>query len=320
MAVGVEDGVDAADVFAEGLGVEVRAGVDEDGVAVVGEADGRAGAAVARVSVGEMAEVQTAQSQPSVGTPMEVPVPRKVRVACHRLADDARARRGLDVAGGRVGGALAAAERARACVTSRKPMRSSKRALSSRRCLVGGEVALGLFGEDGEHVDALAGAEEVDLGLLALVGGAAELHDRRHVDGLDELVEAHRGRMVHAGVGGADRGVEAVGGHLVGAAGLLGLLRRWAAGGMFGLGCSFGRMQAAWRLGELEAAARRGCGCGGAAARSSLSGEGSASGRSSPSMVNLRRSVTTKGLFCSDMVTLSQKIQMRTAGADGCSG
>ena len=35
---------------------------------------------------------------------------------------------------------------------------------------VRGEVALGLFGEDGEHVDALAGAHEVDLGLLALAG------------------------------------------------------------------------------------------------------------------------------------------------------
>ena len=31
---------------------------------------------------GETAERQTAQSQPSVGTPMEVPEPRKVRVAC----------------------------------------------------------------------------------------------------------------------------------------------------------------------------------------------------------------------------------------------
>lgn len=30
---------------------------------------------------GETAEAQTAQSQPSVGTPIEVPLPRKVRVA-----------------------------------------------------------------------------------------------------------------------------------------------------------------------------------------------------------------------------------------------
>jgi hypothetical protein len=31
---------------------------------------------------GEVAEVQTAHVQPSVGTPMEVPEPRKVSVAC----------------------------------------------------------------------------------------------------------------------------------------------------------------------------------------------------------------------------------------------
>ena len=34
----------------------------------------------------------------------------------------------------------------------------------------GGEIAAGLVGEDGEHVDGLAGAEDVDLGLLALLG------------------------------------------------------------------------------------------------------------------------------------------------------
>jgi hypothetical protein len=31
--------------------------------------------------VGDIADVQTAQSQPSVGTPIDVPLPRKVRVA-----------------------------------------------------------------------------------------------------------------------------------------------------------------------------------------------------------------------------------------------
>ena len=80
VAVGVEDGVDAADVFADGLGVEVGAGVDQDGVAVVVDEERGAGAAV--VEPGWWASVQTAQSQPSVGTPMEVPLPRKVRVAC----------------------------------------------------------------------------------------------------------------------------------------------------------------------------------------------------------------------------------------------
>ena len=166
----------------------------------------------------ETAEVQTAQSQPSVGTPMEVPVPRKVRVASifsGRCSDRPGA-----VAARRLA-LLAAAERARAWVISRKAMRSSKRALSSRRCFFGGEVALGLFGKDAEHVDALACAEDVDLRLLALVGGSAELHDGRHVDGLDELLEAHGGGMVDAGIGGANGGVEAVGCHLVGAAGLV---------------------------------------------------------------------------------------------------
>ncbi len=46
VVVGVEDGVDAGDGFAEGLGVEVGAGVDEDVAVVVGEEDGGAGAAV----------------------------------------------------------------------------------------------------------------------------------------------------------------------------------------------------------------------------------------------------------------------------------
>ena len=52
MGVGVEDGVEAGDVLADGLGVEVRAGVDEDGVwgpeSVPFDADGGAGAAVLR--------------------------------------------------------------------------------------------------------------------------------------------------------------------------------------------------------------------------------------------------------------------------------
>ncbi len=43
VAMGVEDGVDAADALADGLGVEVRAGVNEDDVVVVGEADGGGG-------------------------------------------------------------------------------------------------------------------------------------------------------------------------------------------------------------------------------------------------------------------------------------
>ena len=52
VAVGVEDGIDATNAFAQGLGVEVGAGIDQHGVVVVGEPDGWAGAAVVRVSIG----------------------------------------------------------------------------------------------------------------------------------------------------------------------------------------------------------------------------------------------------------------------------
>jgi hypothetical protein len=48
MAVGVEDGVDGAEVFADGLGVEVLAGVDQDIMVVPGDEDGGARAAVGR--------------------------------------------------------------------------------------------------------------------------------------------------------------------------------------------------------------------------------------------------------------------------------
>ena len=102
-------------------------------------------------------------------------------------------------------------------------MRSSKSALSSRRCSSGRRVAFGFFGEDGEHVDALTGAHEIDLGLLAFRRVAAQLHDGGEVDGLDELIEAHLRHALHAGIGGADSGVEAVGGGLVGVASLIGL-------------------------------------------------------------------------------------------------
>jgi len=46
VAVGVEDGVEAADVFADGLGVEVRPGVDEDVVGFPGDKDRGASAAI----------------------------------------------------------------------------------------------------------------------------------------------------------------------------------------------------------------------------------------------------------------------------------
>ena len=41
--------------------------------------------------LGVAASRQTEQAHPRVGTPIDVPLPRKVRVACILLADDARA-------------------------------------------------------------------------------------------------------------------------------------------------------------------------------------------------------------------------------------
>src|SRR5215469_10802052 len=85
--------------------------------------------------------------------------------------------------------------------------------------LVWAEIAFGLIGEDSEHVDALACAEDVNLRLLAFGSGATQLHDGRHVDGLNEPLEVHWWEVVGARVGGADGGVETVGGGLVGGAG-----------------------------------------------------------------------------------------------------
>jgi len=87
-----------------------------------------------------------------------------------------------------------------------------------------------VFREDGEHVDALARAHEVDLGLLAGLGCAAELQDRRHVDGVTICSKLMAGRMLHAGVGGADGGVEVIGGLLIGGVGLLHLAGGWRGG------------------------------------------------------------------------------------------
>src|ERR1700735_2482556 len=101
---------------------------------------------------GETAEVQTAQSQPSVGTPMEVPVPRKVRVACiftDYLADYAGAGAWASGAGltglagfgcGGAGEGLGDFEEGHA---------EFEEGGFEQAGLVGGEVSLGLLGEDG---------------------------------------------------------------------------------------------------------------------------------------------------------------------------
>ena len=140
----------------------------------------------------------------------------------HRLADDTGAAGAGAASGGGFGRGLA-----------RKGLRDLEEGHAEleegavqQAIFFGGQIALGFFCEDAQHVDALACAQDIDLRLLALVGRCAKLHHRRHIEGLYELLEAHRGRMVNAGVGGANRGVEAVCRHLVRAAGLVVLLRR----------------------------------------------------------------------------------------------
>ena len=199
VAVGVEDGVDAAEVLADGLGVEVGAGVDEDVVAVVGERgprDGCGGCADRRWA--RRRDVQTAQSHPSVGTPMEVPVPRNVRVACMSLSGRCWARprlAGARTSAGPPGWRLSVGGGASEGLGDFEEAHADfeERAVDELG-LLRSEVALGFFGEDGEHVDALARAHQVDLGLLALLRGSAELHDGGHVDRT-----ARSGRSVIAG-------------------------------------------------------------------------------------------------------------------------
>jgi len=91
VAVGVEDGVDVAEVLADGLSVEIGASVDEDDVVVVGEADGGPGATVARVSAGRDGggadgAVATERGDAHGGSGAE-----KGEGCLHRLANDTRA-------------------------------------------------------------------------------------------------------------------------------------------------------------------------------------------------------------------------------------
>ena len=103
-------------------------------------------------------------------------------------------------------------------------MRSSKRAGGEEVLLGFDEVAFGLLGEHGDHVDGLACAEEVYARFLAFGGGGAELYESVHVKRLNEALEGELGDGPHGGVGGADGGVESVGGGFVGGVGLVALL------------------------------------------------------------------------------------------------
>jgi len=101
VAVGVEDGVYAADLLAQSLGVEVGAGVDEDDVIVVGETDGRPGAAIARVC-GGADRAQAAEGRHTHGR--TAAQEREGRL--HELEDDAWLGGGAGLGGGGSGKGL----------------------------------------------------------------------------------------------------------------------------------------------------------------------------------------------------------------------
>src|SRR5579863_8087724 len=108
-------------------------------------------------------EVQTAQLHPSVGTPMDVPLPRKTISAFMR----GRRLLLLGIAG------LLCLRRDRVRDLEEHHAEFEEHILQ-RRFFAGGEVAFRLVLQESEHVDALASAEDVDAGLLTRLGARAE--------------------------------------------------------------------------------------------------------------------------------------------------
>ena len=112
------------------------------------------------------------------------------------------------------------------------------------------------------------------------LGGAAELHDGGHVDGLDELVEAHAGGWSMPGL--AARMAVSRRSAVAGRRRWPGRsARRWAAAGDRGrrAAAAAGAAAQAWRHGGLDSSGGFGCRRRRGASRGSGSGEGSASGR-----------------------------------------
>ncbi len=252
VGVGVreEDGVDVGDAFADGLGVEVRAGVDEDGVVCTvvmpRDVDGWAGPAVARVAcwrdsggahgagAAERGDAHGCAGAEEGESGVHAGRRAKGKGGTAELPDDAGAEAwssgcgwlGLGGAGQRLGDV----EEGEA---------ELEEGAVDELLLVFGQAGCGLIRDDREHVDALFCAEEVDLWLLAFGSVAAKLHDGGHIDGLDEPLEGHLRELLHAGVGGADGDVEALSGGVEGDAGLLHLL---GCGGRGLVGVFFGEV------------------------------------------------------------------------------
>ena len=149
VGVGVENGVEAADAGAEGLGAEVGSGIDEDVAAVVGDEDGGAEAIVAGVGGSADVAVATDGGHAYAGAGAE---------------DSDRERLShLGFLGRGFGFLVGGLDEAEAEFGER---------VFEQALLFDGEVALGLFDEDGEGIDVMARDGKVALGLLfAFVDG-----------------------------------------------------------------------------------------------------------------------------------------------------
>ena len=112
-----------------------------------------------------------------------------------------------------------------------------------QRLLGVGKVAGGALMQNGQHVDRLARAQDIDLGLLAFLGAAAKLQNCLHVNGLHNAFEAERGRVLGTWVRCTHGNIQAVSGGLEGNAGLLHLLVRGRRGQVrLGLGFRRGNL------------------------------------------------------------------------------
>ncbi len=142
-------------------------------------------------------EAQTAQLQPSVGTPIEVPLPRMTISAFMRRELFLFLRRTRRLLGNGVG-------------DFEEHHAGLKESVLQQALFFFGEIAFGLFLKNPEHVDALARAEDVDMGFLSGLCSCAESDNGREVDGLDDVLEGDGRDGAGRRVGGAEHGVNMI--------------------------------------------------------------------------------------------------------------
>src|SRR5579864_7965457 len=129
-------------------------------------------------------ERQTAQSHPSVGTPMDVPLPSTVKVAFMFLVSSSL----LSSAAGSGGGAWLRRPRERVGDFDVGHAQFVKTILQEVLFCVC-EIAFGFFGDETERVDGLARADDIDLRLRALLSHQSKLHHGGHVKRGEEAFE-----------------------------------------------------------------------------------------------------------------------------------